>query len=128
MRAAIGSSFISKDTEICTRYQEIFIRLGHHPSTEEEMVELETFLGQSTDLLANLNTELNEARKALRFLIEQVGTRLCALASAPSPLHPRLHLRLQPRLCTRASALSPAPAPPHPRLCTLACALGRASR
>ena len=48
MRGAIGSAFISKDTEICTRYQEIFIRLGHHPSTEEERVELETFLGQST--------------------------------------------------------------------------------
>ena len=62
MRGAIGSAFISKDTEICTRYQEIFIRLGHHPSTEEEMVELETFLGQSTDLLSALNSELNEVR------------------------------------------------------------------
>lgn len=42
-----------------------------HPNTEEEMVELETFLGESTQMLLSLNGELNEARRALRFLTEQ---------------------------------------------------------
>ena len=53
--------------------QDIFLRLGMHPSTEEEMVELETFLAESTQLLLSLNGELNEARKTLRFLTEQVS-------------------------------------------------------
>ena len=42
MRTAIGSSFVDGNTEICSRYQEMFVRLGHRPSTEEEMVGLET--------------------------------------------------------------------------------------
>ena len=44
MRANIGQSFIAKGNELCSRYQDIFLRLGMHPNTEEEMVELETFL------------------------------------------------------------------------------------
>lgn len=47
------------------------MRLGMHPNTEEEMVELEAFLSESAQLLLSLNGELNEARRALRFLTEQ---------------------------------------------------------
>ena len=55
----------------CSRFQDIFLRLGLPPSNEEEMVELEAFLHESAGLLSRLNSELNEQRKALRFLTEQ---------------------------------------------------------
>ena len=67
----VKGEFTAKCAELCSRYMEIFMRLGVHPTTEEEMVELETFLGESSGLLAALNGELNEARKSLRFLTEQ---------------------------------------------------------
>ena len=71
MRQAVKSAFMAKGTELCSRYQEIFVRLGQHPTTEEEMVALEAFLGECTGLLGGLREELNEARKSLRFLTEQ---------------------------------------------------------
>ena len=71
LRANIQQLFIAKGNDLCSRYQEIFLRLGMHPNTEEEMVELETFLQESSGMLMTLNSELNEARKALRFLTEQ---------------------------------------------------------
>ena len=71
LRLCVKSAFLAKGNEICSRYMEIFVRLGQHPSTEEEMVELETFLGECTGLLLELNGELNEARKSLRFCTEQ---------------------------------------------------------
>ena len=60
-----------KGQELCSRYMDIFVRLGVHPSTEEEMVALEEFLAECEGLLRDLNSELNEARKSLRFLTEQ---------------------------------------------------------
>ena len=71
LRLAVKSAFVGKGTELCGRYMDIFVRLGNHPTTEEEMVSLEAFLVESAELLANLNSELNEARKSLRFLTEQ---------------------------------------------------------
>ena len=71
LRQAVKASFVSKGQELCGRYMEIFVRLGVHPSTEEEMVALETFLSECEGLLRELNSELNEARKSLRFLTEQ---------------------------------------------------------
>ena len=71
MRMSVKQMFVSKGQELCSRYMEIFVRLGQHPTTEEEMVELETFLGECAGMLLTLNGELNEARKSLRFLTEQ---------------------------------------------------------
>ena len=71
MRMAVKQQFVSKGQELCSRYMEIFVRLGQNPTTEEEMVALEAFLSDCTGLLAALNGELNEARKSLRFLTEQ---------------------------------------------------------
>ena len=47
----VKGEFIAKCAELCSRYMEIFMRLGVHPTTEEEMVELEAFLGESAGLL-----------------------------------------------------------------------------
>lgn len=71
LRATVGNSFLAKNADMCTRFQEIYLRLGEHPSTDEEMVQLERFLGESAGLLQRLNNELNEGRKALRFLVDQ---------------------------------------------------------
>lgn len=71
LRSHIGNGFLAKNAEMCGRYQEVFLRLGVHPTTDEAMVELEKFLGASSGLLATLTSELNEGRKALRFLLEQ---------------------------------------------------------
>lgn len=71
LRQAVKSAFLSKASELCSRYMDIFVRLGQHPNTEEEMVALETFLSDCTGLLATLLGELNEARKTLKFLVEQ---------------------------------------------------------
>jgi dynein heavy chain len=71
LRMSVKGQFVSKGQELCSRYMEIFVRLGQNPTTEEEMVALETFLGESATMLLKLNGELNEARKSLRFLTEQ---------------------------------------------------------
>jgi dynein heavy chain len=71
LRLAVKGAFIAKGSEMCNRYMDIFVRLGIHPTTEEEMVALEQFLGESSGLLSELNTELNELRKSLKFLTEQ---------------------------------------------------------
>ena len=71
MRQSVKAQFIGKGQELCSRYMDIFVRLGVHPSTEEEMVALEEYLAECEGLLRDLNSELNEARKSLRFLTEQ---------------------------------------------------------
>mmetsp|Transcript_3023 Transcript_3023/g.9072 ORF Transcript_3023/g.9072 Transcript_3023/m.9072 type:complete len:4073 (+) Transcript_3023:47-12265(+) len=71
IRMTVGNSFLEKNADMCARYQEIYLRLGEHPTTEEEMVKLEKFVAESAGLLQKLNGELNEGRKALRFLVEQ---------------------------------------------------------
>ena len=71
MRHAVKAAFVSTCHNLCQRYMDIFVRLGQHPNTDDEMVELENFLGESTGLLVALNADLNEARKLLRFLTEQ---------------------------------------------------------
>eukprot|EP00965_Chrysotila_dentata_P011246 366296-Pleurochrysis_carterae.AAC.1 len=44
LRGHIGSGFLARCSDTCARYQDIFLRLGMHPNTEEEMVQLEAFL------------------------------------------------------------------------------------
>ena len=71
LRMTVKGQFIAKGQELCQRYMEIFVRLGGNPTTEEEMVALENYLADCSALLMQLNGELNEARKSLRFLTEQ---------------------------------------------------------
>lgn len=70
LRAHIGQQFLAKAGEICGRYHEIYLRLGISPACDREVVELEQFLQASAGMLQQLNVELNEGRKALRFLVE----------------------------------------------------------
>jgi dynein heavy chain len=70
LTAAIGSKFATRDAAICHQYQEMSARLMVHPSSDEEMVELERFVSDSKETLTDLNKELNAARKQLAFLVE----------------------------------------------------------
>ena len=65
------AAFIATCNDLCSQYMNIFVRLGYHPNTDDEMVELEAFLSSSAGVLLELNGGLNEQRKSLRFLTEQ---------------------------------------------------------
>ena len=38
LRHSVKAAFLSSCNELCSRYMEIFVRLGHHPTTDDEMV------------------------------------------------------------------------------------------
>ncbi|KAG8459256.1 hypothetical protein KFE25_014101 [Diacronema lutheri] len=70
LTASVGAKFAARDAAICHQYQEMSARLMVHPSTDDEMVELEKFVHESRETLVELNKELNTARKQLTFLVE----------------------------------------------------------